>query len=276
MTHRIVAMALSLAALAPGQVARAAEPVAAARAAEGVDAVVAQAAEAMAAGRDDDAIAALEALADRGIVHPDASFDRGLAYARRARSERAASGDLGRAAAGFEEALLLRPSDAEAAAALEVVRGEVARRRARRGKDDVSVGDPPDRLVVGLLPELGWAALAVASSLVLALGLELRRRPPGPLRVAGALGVPLGALGVLLFTPATWWAGLMARERGLGVVVAPEVTLVDDAGGPVDAPVVPEAARVETGERRGERVHVRWGSYEGWAPNEAVRRLHGA
>lgn len=245
-------------------------------AAEPPEALVARAAEAMAAGRDDEAIASLEALADRGVVHPDVSFDRGVAYARRARSRAAAPGDLGRAAAGFEESLLLRPADAEAVAALEIVRGEVSRRRARRGKDEVSVGDPPDRLIVGLLPEIGWAALAVASSLVLAVGLLLRRRPPGPWRVAGVLGVPLGALGVLLFTPATWWAGVLSRERGVGVVIAPEVTLVDERGAPVDAPPVPEAARVETGEREGARVRIRWGSYDGWAPLEAVRRLHGA
>lgn len=245
----------------------------AAPAAEPIEERAARAAEAIAAGREDEAVAILEALADRGVVHPDLSFDRGLAYARRARGRAAQPGDLGRAAAGFEEAVRLRTSDVDAASALETVRGEVARRRARRGKDEVSVGDAPDRLIVGLLPEIGWAALAVLSSLVLALGLVLRRRPPGPWRVAGQLGVPLGALGVLLFTPATWWAGVLGRERGVGVVIAPEVTLLDEGGARVDAPVVPEAARVEVGPADADRVRIRWGSYEGWAPRASVRTL---
>lgn len=244
-----------------------------AAAAEPIDERAARAAEAITAGREDEAIAILEALADRGVAHPDVSFDRGLAYARRARGRAAQPGDLGRAAAGFEEALRFRSTDVDAAAALETVRGEVARRRARRGKDEVSVGDPPDRLIVGLLPEIGWAALAMLSSLVLALGLVLRRRPPGPWRVAGHLAVPLGALGMLLFTPATWWAGVLGRERGIGVVIAPEIMLLDPGGARVDAPVVPEAARVEVGPAEADRVRIRWGSYEGWAPRDAVRTL---
>lgn len=230
-------------------------------------------ADALHQGRDDEAIAALEALADRGVVHPDASFDRGIAYARRARGRSAAPGDLGRAAAAFEEALGLRPGDVDAAAALEVVRGEVARRRARRGKDEVSVGDPPDRLVTGLASERIWALLAVASSLVLAAGLLLRRRGSGPWHVAGSLAVPLGALGLCVFTPAAWWAGVLTRERGVGVVIAPEVALTDDEGKRSDAPVVPEAARVEVGRVADDRVRVRWGSYEGWAPLGSVRRI---
>lgn len=242
-------------------------------AASAPDADYARIADALQHGRDDEAIAGLEALADRGVMHPDASFDRGIAYARRARGRTAAPGDLGRAAAGFEEALRLRPGDVDAAAALEVVRGEVARRRARRGKDEVSVGDPPDRLVTGLASERTWALLAIVSSLVLAAGLVLRRRGGGPWHVAGSLAVPLGALGLCVFTPATWWAGVLTHERGIGVVIAPEVTLSNDEGQRTDAPVVPEAARVEVGRVADGRVRVRWGSYEGWAPLGSVRRI---
>ena len=225
------------------------------------------------ADRIEEALATLEALADRGSVHPDASFTRGVAYARRARSKDAAPGDLGRAAAGFEETLALRPGDEEARAALTIVRGEVARRRSHRGKDEVSVGSPPDRLLVELATERVWAILAACSSLAFALGLVLRRRPPGPARVAGVLGVPLGILGLAIFVPATWWSGVLARQRGVGVVVAPELTLTDDAGVRTDAPVVPEASRLEVGPAEDGRLPIRWGSYEGWAPVGAIRRL---
>ncbi len=241
-----------------------AEPIA-----EGLTEAVAE----LESGKQEEAIATLEALADRGFAHPDVAFTRGLAYAQRARGKGAVPGDLGRAAAGFEEALLLRPDDEEARASLAIVRGEVARRRSHRGKDEVSVGNPPDRLLVELATERVWAALAACSSLTLALGLLLRRRPAGPAHVAGVLAVPLGILGVLLFVPATWWAGVLARERGVAVVVAQELTLVDRAGVRVDAPVVPEAARLEVGPAEDGRVPIRWGSYEGWAPIGAVRRL---
>jgi hypothetical protein len=44
-----------------------------------------QATQALKEGRAGDAIASLEALADRGVVDPVASYDRGLAYAMRVR-----------------------------------------------------------------------------------------------------------------------------------------------------------------------------------------------
>ncbi len=246
----------------------------AARAAESDAELFGRAAAALEADDVEGAVTALEALADRGFVHPDASFDRGIAYARRARGPRSQAGDLGRAAAGFEEARLLRPGDAAATTALEQVRGEVSRRRSHRGKDEIAVGDPPDRLLVELASQQVWAGLALTSSLVLALGLWLRRRPPGPARVAGVLALPLGALGLLLFAPAAWWSGVLAHDRRLGVVVTNELVLSNSKGKRIDAPAVPEGARVEIGRAGSEgRVRIRWGSYEGWAPTASLRKL---
>src|SRR5262245_25063525 len=65
-------------------------------------------------GAYDDAIDLFESLADRGFVHPDASFDRAVAYVERARTPNARPGDLGRAVAALEETLLLRPGDPDA------------------------------------------------------------------------------------------------------------------------------------------------------------------
>src|SRR5206468_2291112 len=94
-------------------------------------------AEALKHGEYAAAIDTFEALADQGFVHPDASYDRGLAYVMRYRAHADRAGDLGRAAAAFEETLLLRPGDADADAALDLVRAEVTRKRARRTKDAV-------------------------------------------------------------------------------------------------------------------------------------------
>src|SRR5580658_2381757 len=62
----------------------------------------ADAVKALHEGRAGDAIDGLEALADRGVVDPVLSFDRGLAYAMRVRIGAEVPGDLGRAAHGFE------------------------------------------------------------------------------------------------------------------------------------------------------------------------------
>jgi len=66
-----------------------------------------KATDALAGGKPGDAIALFEALADRGVVDENVSFDRGLAYAARVRIGAEQPGDLGRAAHGFEEARAL-------------------------------------------------------------------------------------------------------------------------------------------------------------------------
>jgi hypothetical protein len=123
------------------------------------------------------AIAELESLADRGFVHPDASFDRGLAYVARVRAGADRPGDLGRAAAAFAEASLLRGGDDdEASRALDAVRAEAARRRSRQGREVLDVRPSLSRLVVGLASERAYSIVAFIASLGLAAALVLRRR----------------------------------------------------------------------------------------------------
>src|SRR5690606_41219896 len=110
--------------------------------------------------------------ADRHPSHPDAGYNRGLAYAMRARED-PEPGDLGRAAAAFEETLAMRPGDAEAERALAIVRGEVTRRRSR---DHASVIARPslDRLILGLARERTWAIAAITASCLLPIRLAPR------------------------------------------------------------------------------------------------------
>jgi hypothetical protein len=108
----------------------------------------------IAAGQLDSAIGRLEAAADGGDVHPDAAFSRGVAYLRRALSDRAKPGDYGQAIAGFREALLLRPADGEASLAVEQTRLLVARRSANQGEqvlDTLGLRPAIDRSVAGIL-----------------------------------------------------------------------------------------------------------------------------
>ena len=89
-------------------------------------------------------------------------------------------------------------------------------------------------------------------------------------------GVPLNLwLGFdLISVPiVAFFARWLATSRSDGVVVAPELTLVDRSGKAIAAPTVPEAARVELGPAMGDERLVRWGSYEGLAPRDAVRPL---
>src|SRR5258707_295149 len=101
--------------------------------------------DALKGGSLNEAVELFEALADRGFVHPDASFDRSLSYLGRVKAGVERPGDLGRAAAALEETLLFRPDDREAESALELVRAEAARGRARSGGGAAVEGRPAPR-----------------------------------------------------------------------------------------------------------------------------------
>lgn len=232
-----------------------------------------RAAAALDKGEFQAAIDAFEALADSGFVHPDASFDRGLAYLMRVRAKAELPGDLGRAAAGFQEALLLRPGDVEADATLDAVRAEVARRRQHRARDAVDVRPTLDRVVVRLTTEQGWGLFAMLASVLLATGLLLRRREARMAHVAGSVLAPAATVALLVFVPLTWAARQLDRTTRAGVVVAPELYLTTASGGALKADPIAEAASVEVSEQRGGLLKVRYGATEGWAPIASVRVL---
>lgn len=180
---------------------------AASRADDDPAALFAQGERALKDGKASEAIAAFEALADRGVVDPVASYDRGLAYATRVHIGAEMPGDLGRAAQGFEEARDLsrepRLCD-DALRALTMVRSEVARRRARAGQPvEVDPGRLLARTLAGLLAEDTWAWLSVAASALLAVALFARWvRPERRVRigagVAAGVAAPVLALSVAM------------------------------------------------------------------------------
>ncbi len=228
-----------------------------------------------------EAIDMLELLADRGFVHPDASFNRGAAYVGRARSSAAAPGDLGRAAAALAEVLVLRPDDEEADKALARVRAEISRRHVREGAAPVMARASLGRAVSSLLSENVWAATALAGSLLLALGLALRRFLAfTSATLAGAIAIGMGS--VLLVTGAALTAS--ARRLRLttapAIIVADEARLLDESGKPLpqrsgsaDSVTIPEGASVYVLERRPALFKVEWGAGGGWLTPGQVRIL---
>ncbi len=257
---RVLALFALIAALAPSSAS-----------ASEVDERFARAAKALADDQPSPALVELEALADRGVSHPDVAYSRGLAYAMRARGDQAQSGDLGRAAAGFEEALRLRPDDKDAGRALDLIHAEVARRRARQDKNDTIVRPSLDRVLLSTLPPLVWTILAGSASLLFAIGILIRRSRSRVLSVAGTVLVPLGILGLVVLVPAAVVSRSITEHQREGVIVVAEVGMRDDDGQPIQGPDIPEATLVEVGEREGDAIAVRWGSYEGFVPAESVR-----
>jgi hypothetical protein len=232
------------------------------------------------AGAYGDAIDRLELLADRGFVHPDASFDRAVAYLGRARSPQKQPGDLGRAAAALAETLALRPGDREAESALEAVRQEIGRRRARTSGAPLVARPRLLRALVALLPEAAWGALAALGSVSLAWGLALRllfRRTSS--EVPGALGIGIGGLLLCLGGGLAAGARHYRKSSTLAVVVAPEARLLDENGRPLttrsanEGSVAPEGAEMYVLEHRGGLDRVEWGTTDGWVIAGQVREV---
>lgn len=237
------------------------------------DPLLVKAASDLEQGQIDLAIGGLEAAADSGEIHPDAAFSRGVAYLRRALSERGKAGDYGQAAAGFREALLLRPADGEAALALEQTRLAVARRSQAEGEqlqDTLGLGE---RLLLSLDPWfLFW--LSVAASALATVGLLLFRFGAGSRRSAGSVLAGLSALVLVVAAPLSWLAEDTASSLELGIVIAERAPLLDDAGRAIKG-VAPlrEATEVRIVESRGPLLRLSLGEGSSFVRSQQIRRL---
>ena len=252
---------------------------AAARADDETAALFASGTAALKDGRPGDAIASLEALADRGVVDPVASYDRGLAYAMRARIGAETPGDLGRAAHGFEEAREISRDPRlvdDASRGLSVIRSEVARRRVRAGEPvEVDPGRSLARALAGLLAEDAWSAIAVAASAALAACLFVRGRTSARrARVAAGVGAGIAAPVLAMAVAMTLAARHDRTHLREAVIVVASARPIDERGITVPgATPLPEGARVEVVEARGGWSRVRFGTIEARLAASAVREL---
>lgn len=225
-----------------------------------------------------EAIDKLELLADRGVVDPVISFQRGRAYAERVRMEHDEPGDLGRAIHGFEEARELTRSGPvfdSATRALEILRAEVARRRARSG-DPVDIEDLSlSRSIVRLLSENVWAAFAIATSIAFALSLAIRARTKQAriktaITTAAAIALPLTLLTAGLAYAARYDRTSM-RE---GIVIGSNVKPADARHITMQSKSpLAEGARVRLLEAEEGYVHIHTGTLNAWVPEDKVLPL---
>jgi hypothetical protein len=243
-------------------------------------ALFSNATSAIKSGAPNEAIAQLELLADRGVLHPDVSFNRAVAYLHRSRTPRAQPGDMGRAVAALEETLTLRASDAQAEAALEKVQSELSRERSRRGAQSLMARPTISRALVRLLPENFWAAVGLFSSGFCTLGLLIAGLSASPRRrfIGKVLASITGVLGILSCT--TLYAAEQLRHQvDTGVVIATEARLRDAAGMPLstgiarDTASVPEGALVDISRINDRYCEVLWGETKAWVQTSELQVL---
>ncbi|MDX2053076.1 MAG: hypothetical protein SFV15_11835 [Polyangiaceae bacterium] len=237
--------------------------------------------EALKQGAPTKAIENFELASDRGLVTADLSYNRALAYLSRAKSPQAAPGDLGQAAAGLEEALLQNPKDADAERALDALRAEIARLRAKARGEALAARPSIGRAIVGLAPRAVWDCLALAASILVSLGLLLRgavRRADVRLAAGISLGLGMGLL--LLATPLAYAARWLSEKTEPAVIISPEARLLDEMGARVSAPeaaghpgTIPEGALVYVHEKAGNLAKVEWGATLAWVSLRELRIL---
>jgi len=231
----------------------------------------ASAATAIREGRLDDAIATYEALADHGVVGASLAFDRGIAYALRARSGRGLAGDLGRSAHAFEEALRRDPHDSGARRALEEIRREIAKRDAQvTGKAEELASTPIARTILFSLPGNAWAGIAIAASLLFATALALRPRLAAGLRLAASTVAIVSVLVSVAASGLGIGGSVLRRHLREAVVVSTRAVATTDAGATLE---LDEGERVDVLEERASTTRIRNDKGEGWAPRDALRVL---
>ena len=236
---------------------------------------------ALARGAPSEAIDQFELLADHGVVHPDISYDRALAYIERARSPHAQPGDLGRAVAALSEDLALRPGDEAAKILLGRVRSELSRARSRSGTTSLLARPSLQRAIVGLLPENIWAGLALFFSLSTTAGLLLRLLASSARR--RFVGATLAWLGLGLGITFAGMTALSARQRTRtrdAIVVVPAARLLDASGAALSGkPLqgadssIPEGSRLAVlGQVQG-LYRVEWGQVTAYLPMTELQLL---
>jgi len=228
-------------------------------------------------GATNEAIDLYELMADNGLKHPDTSFNRAVAYVRRAESKQARPGDLGRAAAALSETLLLRPQDAEANDALRLVREEIGRRRAREGAQQVSVSPSLARSVVAILEERTWAILAGLGSALLTTGLALRLWwQRSSTRLSGGVAALLGGILFALCSGFALGSRYFRTTSRPAVVIVSEARLLDETGKPKSirgANAVAEGESVFVVGERGVLAKIEWGTTDGYVNRSQLMLL---
>ena len=223
-------------------------------------------------GRADEAIGKLEGLADRGVVGSGIAFDRGLAYASRARGGLGLAGDLGRSAHAFEEALRREPHDDASRTALDEVRKEIARREVAAGWKAEEVGAPPMwRALVIAAPGDVWTGIALVGAICVSVALAVRPSARRGMRLAASTV----AIVAIVITASSAALGLGARYLRShvheAVVVTPSTMAKRD--GDVEPLRLVEGTRVDLLEERLTDAHVRMEKGDGWVPRSALRAL---
>ena len=219
------------------------------------------------------AIDELELLADRGALHPDISFNRGLAYLRRADSSLQKPGDLGQATAGFAESIALLPENPEAVLGQEQARLQIARRSARSPAPPVDTQPLAPRVLGLLSPAVLFYVASVGSSL-LTLGLLAWTSRKRALQVSAKIGAGIGLLLLCSSALAAYGRHRWVTSTTPAIVVSERASLLDERGRPLGKGLfLTEGQAVDINLLRAGLAQVRTGTGDAWLLQSTLRIL---
>lgn len=227
--------------------------------------------ELLRAGKIEEGITVLEGAADRGLVDPDLSFNRGLSYLKRAESPQANPGDLGQAVAGFSESLALRPSDADATRGLE--RAQILLRQQNKVEETTLTLD--DSLLREVLRQMSPLPLTTVAGLgalliVAAWAVRVGARDTGRALALALIGLTLWLGGAGLYG-ARAYAIASTHDA---IVISARAELRDESGRPMrGVPGLPEGTRVRLEDTRGRLSRIGGDRGELWVDAAELRRL---
>lgn len=204
----------------------------AALAAESPQEAIRKSAQDLKEGKVESTLASLEGLADAGIVHPDLSYNRGVAYLKRSAQANQSALDLGQAAAGFAEASHLRPEDPGAKRALREVQELIASKSAEQGtsSENLTLG-LGEQLLLWLNPKY-LALLGLLGSLATSLGIAFRRSSRESRRTAGNVLALLAGLLLVLCSGGAFLRSSLFDQCRLAVVISRSAPILEESSAP--------------------------------------------
>ncbi len=219
------------------------------------------------------AISIFEKLEDLGVRNASLSFNRGLAYTLRVhKTGKGKPGDLGKAAAAFEESLHLNPKNLNAVAALEKIRKTVDLKLFRANITVKHRSKPISQVIAFMFPFEVWGVISLCASILVMIGLIFRKSTQHFQHLLGTVIFPFSLLIGSIGFSFMMYSKYLKDNTKIGVVISDTAEILDE-NGVSSSQILPETSRVECLEYKGRLMKIRWEGSTGWVLISTIKQI---